>query len=407
MTALPEAPVARRLSLPEFTAMLAMLFATIAFSIDAMLPALPQIAAELSPGAVNRAQLILTSFVLGMGLGTLFAGPISDAVGRKPAIAGGFALYMIGALLAHQATSLEYLLAARVIQGLGAAGPRIVGLALIRDLYKGREMARVTSFVMMIFILVPAVAPSIGAAIIGFSDWRGVFLAFVAFALLGVAWVTIRQDETLPAPRRRALSFVNITTAASEVLRDRGVLRYTAVMSLGFGQMFALLSSAQQLFDVTYHKGTHFPLWFAGMALLAGSASVVNARLVVRLGMRAICLRAYRVQTVFSVVLLGLLATGILSGPGAFPVFFLWATSVFFMAGLTFGNLNALALQSMRHIAGMAASIVSAISTVAAVPIAALIGLAFNGTPVPVMTGVVLCSALAWMLMRRAVEIAH
>lgn len=143
--------------------MLAFLFATIAFSIDAMLPALPDIAADLTPDNVNRAQLILTTFVAGMGLGTLFAGPLSDALGRKRTITIGFGIYIAATIAAIYADSLELLLVARFVQGLGAAGPRIVGLALVRDLYEGREMARISSFVMMIFIMIPAVAPTLGA----------------------------------------------------------------------------------------------------------------------------------------------------------------------------------------------------------------------------------------------------
>lgn len=404
MTAVSEPAAVRRLALPEFTAMLAVLFATIAFSIDAMLPALPEIAAALTPGDVNRAQLVLTAFVLGMGLGTIFAGPISDAVGRRPAIFGGFVLYAVGALLAWRATSLELLLAARLIQGLGAAGPRIVGLAMIRDLYEGREMARVSSFVMMVFMVVPAIAPSLGAVIIGAWDWRAVFLAFVVFAVLGASWVGIRQDETLPVARRRPLSPQGIYSAAREVVADADVRIYTLVMTLGLGQMFALLSSIQQIFGETYDRAARFPLWFALIAVIAATASFVNARLVMRVGMRALCIRAYVAQTVFSALMVVLFWSGVLAGTMAFAAFFIWATSIFFMAGLTFGNLNALSLQRMGHIAGMAASIVAALSTVASVVLAAPIGLAYDGTPIPVMLGATIASGLAWLLMRGTVN---
>ena len=186
----------RRLSQPEFIALIAMLFATIAFSIDAMLPALPQIAAELTPADPNRAQLILTSFVLGMGLGTFLAGPISDALGRKPVIVLGAGLYMVGALLAWAAPTLETVLAARLLQGLGAAGPRVVSLAMVRDLYSGRHMARIMSFAMMIFTLVPALAPLAGQGIIALTGWRGIFLAFLVFAVVATSWLSLRQPET-------------------------------------------------------------------------------------------------------------------------------------------------------------------------------------------------------------------
>jgi MFS transporter, DHA1 family, multidrug resistance protein len=391
----------KRLALPEFTAMLAMLFATLAFSIDAMLPALPAIAAELTPDAVNHAQLILTAFVLGMGVGTLLAGPISDAVGRKPAIAGGMLLYVIGAAIAHYANSIEMLLAARVIQGLGAAGPRIVGMALTRDLYEGREMARVMSFVMLVFMIVPAAAPAIGAGIIAFSGWRGVFLAFIVFGLTALTWVSIRQIETLPKDQRRALSVKNLKDSVREVLGDRDVRIYTAVMSLGFGQMFALLSSIQPIFDETYGRAASFPLWFALIAVVSAMASVINSRFVMRLGMRYLASIAYLGQAILSVVVLIIISSGVLSGWMAFAAFFLWANSIFFIAGLTFGNLNALALQKMGHIAGMANSIITAIATVGAVLIAGPVGQLFNGTAVPAIMGAALCSTTAYLLLRR------
>jgi len=339
-----------------------------------------------------------------VGLGTFLAGPISDALGRKPTISGGFALYTAAAITAAYAQSLEALLIARFIQGLGAAGPRIVGLAMVRDLYAGREMARVTSFVMMIFILVPAVAPSIGQVIIAVAGWRSVFFAFVTFAVVGLIWLNLRQPETLPPARRRPLSPAPLRAAAAEVLADRDVRLYIVVLTLGFGQMFALLSSAQQIFDTSYGRGAAFPQWFALMALLAGSGTLINARFVMRLGMRRLAKDAYLMQICASTLALVLLGSGLLPEPLRFAVFFLWAVSVFFMAGVTFGNLNALAMQKMGHIAGMAASVVSAFSTVAAVAIAAPIGLMFNGTPIPILIGTLLCSTLAWVLMRRSVE---
>ena len=396
---IPQTP-SRRLPMPEFIGMLAFLFATVAFSIDAMLPALPQIAAELTPDNVNRAQLILTAFVAGMGVGTLFAGPISDAIGRKPAITIGFAIYCAATVAAIFARSIEMLLIARFVQGLGAAGPRIVGLALVRDLYAGREMARITSFVMMVFIIIPALAPSIGAGMIWLAGWHGVFIGFLLFALIGCAWLNLRQEETLPAPRRRPLRLGPLREAAAEVLSDRQVMLCTLVLTLGFGQMFALLSSAQQLFGEAYGKGEAFPAWFAAMALLSGSGTMLNARFVTRYGMRPIAKAAYVMQTCVSTAMLILAGGGLLPPALEFPAFFLWAVSVFFMAGVTFGNLNALALQRMGHIAGMATSLVSAISTVLAVAIAAPVGLLYDGTALPVITATLICSALAWMLMR-------
>ncbi|WP_168175175.1 multidrug effflux MFS transporter [Thioclava sp. F28-4] len=404
MSQISDAPRARTpLSLPELTVMLASLIATVAFSIDGMLPALPDIAAELSPDAVNRAQLVLTSFVLGMGVGTLFAGPISDALGRRKTIAGGIAIYMVGAFVAAHAQSLEALLAARVLQGIGASGPRITVMALVRDLFAGREMAKITSFIMMIFILVPAVAPSIGQLVIAFAGWRGVFWAFMVFGCVGVSWLLIRQPETLAPEDRRPLNVSKLRAAALEVITHSDVRLYIVTMTLGFGQMFALLSTAQQLYAAHGVTDT-FPMWFAIGALMAGTATIFNARYVMRLGMRKIVKGTYISQVAISAVMLVLVLSGLTDGASGFPFIFVYSVSVFAMAGLTFGNLNALALEHMGHIAGMAASIVAAISTVGAVVIAAPVGLSFNGTALPMVVATLICSSLAWWLIRKTQE---
>ncbi len=391
------APTAR-LPLPEFVALLAMVFATVAFSIDAMLPALPVIAEALTPEAVNRAQLVVTAFMAGMGIGTLISGPISDAIGRKRMMTLGFLIYMVGAALAMAAGSLTLLLVARFIQGLGASGPRIAGQAMVRDLYEGREMARISSFVMMVFILVPAIAPSVGALIIHLSGWRGVFAAFILFGAVAMVWLNLRQPETLPPERRRPFRAATLRAGALEVLTHWQVVMITLVLSLGFGQMLALLSSAQQLF-AAYGRGAQFPIWFAVMALIGGTAGLLNARLVMRVGMRRMARAAYIMQIGSSTLFLLTLILGPLPEPWRFVTFFLWAQSVFFMAGITFGNLNAMALHQMGHIAGMAASVIAAVSTLLSVAIAVPVGLLFNGTALPAATATLICSTLAAMLM--------
>jgi len=396
-----------RLGQTEFIALTAMLFATIAFSIDAMLPALPEIASDLTPADPNRAQLILTSFVLGMGAGTFVAGPISDALGRRPVILGGAALYILGAGLAWVAQSLELVLAARVLQGLGAAGPRVVSLAMVRDLYSGREMARIVSFAMMIFTLFPAVAPLIGSFIIAGFGWRGIFGAFIVFSLLSAAWLWIRQPETHPPEARRPLRTGPILEAAREVLSHRLILTTIAVQMLGFGALFGTLSSTQQIFDQTFGRAESFPVWFALIAVISGSGSLLNAAIVVRLGMRRVISATLAVQCALAFGFALVTAAGLWPAWGYFPAYLAWTTFVFFSAGLTFGNINALAMEPVGHIAGMAASIVGSLATVAAVFIAAPIGLAYDGTPVPLALGVALCSGAGVLLMRTIPRDAH
>ncbi len=401
MTSTPTSPTpAARLSQGEFIALMAMLFATIAFSIDAMLPALPEIASQLTPADPNKAQLILTSFVLGMGIGTFFAGPLSDSFGRKPVILGGAALYIAACLIAWVAPTLETVLAARVLMGIGAAGPRIVSLALMRDLYKGREMAQVVSFVMMIFTLVPAVAPLLGSYIIAGFGWRSIFLAFVLFISVAMLWMTLRQPETTTAATRRPLALASLWSALREVLSHRIVVTSTAVQTLSFAALFGTLSSTQQIFDVTFGRAETFPFWFALIAILSGSASILNAALVVRLGMRFLVTTTLAVQLLLSlgfgvITLLGLWPEALY-----FPAYIGWTVSIFMMAGLTIGNLNALALEPVGHIAGMAASVTGAVATVAAVALAVPLGLAFDGTPVPLAFGIAVLTAIGFALMK-------
>ncbi|MFD2175454.1 multidrug effflux MFS transporter [Rhodobacter lacus] len=396
----PQTGAPKRLHPIEFTAMMALLAATVAFSIDAMLPALPEIAGALSPDAVNRAQLVLTVFMAGMGLGTFIAGPLSDAIGRKYTLLIGAVIFVAGAFIGAQAESLEVLLAARAVQGFGAAAARIVPMALVRDLFAGREMAKVTAFIMMVFILVPALAPSLGQVIIGFSGWRGVFYAFILFAMIALLWLSLRQPETLAPEKRRPLHPSLLLAGAKEVLGSREVRLYILVMTLGFAQMFTMLSCSQQLFAVFGVTET-FPRWFALIAILAGTGTGFNAAFVMRLGMRRIVRGTYLMQIVSSSVMLVLVLTGAVAPPAGFVFLFCWAVTVFMMAGITFGNLNALAMQSMGHLAGMTASVVSALSTVGAVLIAAPVGQMFNGTPLPVVLATLTCSGLAFLIMGR------
>jgi DHA1 family bicyclomycin/chloramphenicol resistance-like MFS transporter len=384
----------------EFVALIAMLFATVAFSIDAMLPALPQIAAELSPEQPNRAQLVLAAFVLGMGLGTLVMGPLSDAWGRRPVMLGAALLYSLAALVALVAPSLETVLAARLVQGLGASGPRVVALAIVRDLYKGREMARIVSFAMMIFTLVPAVAPLLGQAVMAQAGWRGIFVAFLCFSLVSMAWVWTRQPETLPPPARRPLTVSSLAAAFSEVLSHRVVRLSILAQSLAFGVLFGTIVSIQPIFETYLGAAEIFPLCFAAIALVSAGASFVNARLVVRLGMRRMVGTTFAVQPFLSAAALLALASGAVPEGIVLPVILAWLVGLFFMAGLTLGNLNALAMEPVGHVAGMAASVVGSLATVAGVSLAVPVGQLFDGTPYPLMVAAIVFSAAGWATVR-------
>ncbi|MFV2002109.1 MAG: MFS transporter, partial [Paracoccaceae bacterium] len=367
----------RRLGTVEFVAMMATLFAMIALAVDAMLPGLPEIAAELSPDAANRAQLVIGVFMLGMGLGTFVAGPLADAYGRRPVVFGGIIIFMTGAILAYFANSLELLLAARLVQGIGVAGPRIAPLAMIRDIYEGRKMAQISSFVMMVFMLVPAVGPYFGALVIELANWRAIFIAIVVYAAFGGLWMALRQPETLARADRRPFRLKVLRAGIGEIIGNRSVMIYVAAMTLGFAMLVGLLSSTQQIYSETYGRADSFPAWFAGTALVAALGTILNAWLVMRIGMRRLVLWAFGMQTLISVVVTVILLSDRLAGDAGFALWFFWSSSMLFFVGLTFGNLNALALQQLGHIAGLAATVLAAVSSVAAVFFGGAVGLAF------------------------------
>ncbi len=388
------------ISQTEFVAIMAMLFATIAISIDAMLPALPDIAAALSPDAPNAAQLVVTSFVLGMGIGTLFAGPLSDAFGRKRIIMLGSALYALAALACYFAPSLELLLAARIVQGIGAAAPRTVSIAMVRDLFSGREMAKIMSFVMMVFTLIPAVAPLMGQGIIAIADWHAIFLAYIAFAAIIMLWMGLRQPETLPRTARRPLQMSTLWSATKELGRHRVIVISTIVQALTLGALFATLSSMHGIFELRFDRAESFPLWFAFIALASMSGSLLNSRIVMGLDMRRVITVTFAAQLALTIFCLVTIATGLMPEGLAFPAHLLWSIGLFSMLGLTMGNLNAMAMEPVGHIAGLAASVISSLATVGSVLLAIPVGLAFNGTVMPLLAGVTVLIAASLALMR-------
>lgn len=366
-----------RMGRTEFVALLAMMLASVAFSIDSMLPALPQIGAELTPDAVEKAPLILSMFLLGMGLGTFITGPLSDAYGRKRVILASSILFIVSAAVAYVSQSFEMVLAARVVQGLGASGPRVITNAIVRDRFAGRQMAKIMSIIMMIFVLVPAVAPLLGAFIIGWSGWRGIFIAFIIFSAIFTIWMMLRLPETLPVENRRPLRVNLMWQAAKEVLGHPVVRLSIIVQMLISGSLFLTLMLVQPVYDIVFGRGDEFPLWFFGVALVSGSSSLLNALLVVRFGMWRLITVAIGAQILLSGSFF-LFDLG--SGAWGFTFFLIWQIGIFFQAGLSFGNLNAIAMEPMGHIAGMAASVISAFSTVGAVAISGPIGTQFGGS---------------------------
>ncbi|MDC3056068.1 MFS transporter, partial [Paracoccaceae bacterium] len=362
-----------RISTAEFVAIMAMLVATVAISIDGMLPALSIIADELTPLRPNNAQMILSFFVAGLAAGTLIVGPLSDSFGRKPIIYYGASLYIFTSAVCVLSPSLEVILISRFLQGVGASAPRVVAQALVRDFYKGREMARISSFIMIIFALVPAIAPLLGSFVMLAFNWRFIFLMFIAFVAVSTMWMTFRIDESVTKEKRIEFNLKQVGLAFKEVLSNQMILTSITTLVFAYGILFIGIFLIQPVFEQVFNRASTFPYWFATIALLAASSSYVNARLVRKLGMRMLTSIAFRAQVCFSALVFFVYWLGYFEGQFGFFCFLFWMFSIFFQAGLTMGNLTALAMEPVGHIAGTAASLVSAIATIGSVLLAAIV----------------------------------
>ena len=374
----------------EFIALMALLMSLIALAIDTMLPALAVIGGDLGVIDANHNQLIISIFILGLALGQVLYGPLSDTIGRKPVIYLGSGIFMLGCFISLFATSFLLMLAGRLIQGLGIAGIRIVIVALIRDKYKGREMAKTMSFIMTLFMLVPIIAPAIGQAIVSFSHWRVIFGFFLLLAVISIVWFYLRQPETLSIDKRVPLSLSKVLSATVEVCSNRIALGYTLVNGFINGVFLAFLTTSPQILQEQYQLGTSFPLYFALLAIAVGVATFLNGKIVMRYGMRLLCHRA----------LYGLLVLSVLF---CFPTFAynghppLWSFIGFLMItllsiGFVFSNLSSMAMQPLGHIAGVGAAVIGFLSTLMSVPIAIFIGHSYNGTITPLLMGFIACS---------------
>jgi DHA1 family bicyclomycin/chloramphenicol resistance-like MFS transporter len=380
----------------EFVALVALTTSMVAMSIDTMLPALGQIASDLQLADPNDRQLVLIAFFGGLSAGQLVCGPVSDATGRKPALYAGLVLFAAGATCCALAQSFPVLLVGRVLQGFGAAGPRIVSVAVVRDLHAGRSMARVMSFVQSVFILVPILAPAFGQTVLLVTDWRALFWIFVGCALVDALWFGLRQPETLPLERRSALSLRHVLRAGLEVLKTRITLCYTLGTGVVFGAFISYLTTSQQIFQEQYGLGKLFPVCFGVCALALGFASVVNARLVMRFGMRRLSRLAVITEAVFSIAFLLLVL--LLHGHPPLWVFLPGMMLCFFCNGLLFGNYNARAMQPMGHIAGVAAAVTGSLSGLVGMAFGTPLGRAYHGSVTPTVAGFTLASCLAFAL---------
>jgi DHA1 family bicyclomycin/chloramphenicol resistance-like MFS transporter len=377
--------------LREFIALMAALMASNALAIDSMLPALPAIGEALGVGEENRRQLVITVYLIGFGAAQLAYGPLSDRFGRKGLLVLSLSLYAGFSLLAGIAASFELLLGARFLQGVAAAATRVLVVSVIRDRYAGSGMARIMSITMIVFMIVPVLAPSFGQAVLAVGSWRHIFLALGAYGAILAVWLVMRLPETLPPERRRPFTLASVGEAIWLTLRIRQSIGNTICQTLLMGALFAFINSIQQIVFDVYRRPELIGIVFACIAGPMALSSYANSRLVMRFGSKRLLQIALSAFTI--VALAHLLAAEAMS-EGIWRFVILQGLTMSFF-GLIGANAGALAMEPLGHIAGTASSVQGVITTIGGALIGFAIGQQFDGTILPFLVGFTLCGALA------------
>jgi len=381
----------------EFIIIMASLMSLASLSIDALLPGLNEIGATIGISDPKNNQLLVTMIFLGMGFGQLISGPLSDSLGRKPVIYIGFSVFILSSLLCIFSTSMEMMLVGRVLQGIGLSAPRTISTAMVRDKFVGDYMAKIMSFVTVIFILAPVIAPSFGKLMLSSFGWQSIFSSQLIFGFFVVIWLWKRQPETLVETNRKKMKLSLFTDGIKEFTSHKQSLIFTFVSGLILSAFMVYLSSSQQIFQVQYGLVEEFPFIFSGIAIVIGLSTFLNGTLVVRFGMQ-------KLATIFTIALTLISLAYVFLYYGepnpSFLILLMFFVMMLFCIGFIFGNINALAMQPIGHIAGIGAALFGFVATVMAVPIATFIGQFISVTALPLFVGFAACGALSLLLIQ-------
>jgi MFS transporter, DHA1 family, multidrug resistance protein len=376
----------------EFVTLAAALMALTALGIDSMLPALPAIGDSLGVASPNHRQFVVTAFLIGFGVAQLAYGPLSDRFGRRPVLLVALGGYLVTSGIAAMSGSFAVLLVARVAMGAAAAGARVVTVALVRDCYSGRAMARVMSLAFIVFMAAPIFAPALGQVILtAGGSWRTIFWGVGGAAALVFAWFALRMPETLPADARQSLRPARVLGDYGVMLRDRCAVGYTVAAALLSGALFGFIGSIQQVMADVFGRPELLTTVFAGVSGTMALGSFLNARIVMRLGTRLISHTALSLLTIVAGVHLAIA----LAGLETLWTFALLQALMMACFGLATSNFSAMAMENMGRIAGTASSLQGFFSTLVGALVGALIGQAFDGTTVPLYSGFLVMGALS------------
>ena len=379
----------------EFVAMMAALMSIVALAIDAILPAISNIGAAINSTDSTDHQLLVTMIFLGLGVGQLFFGPISDSFGRKPVVYMGFSIFLVASVICLMAPSLEVMVVGRILQGIGLSAPRTISISIIRDTYEGDYMAKIMSFVTAFFILVPVVAPAIGKLILDATGWQGIFYVQMFFVLVVAFWFWKRQQETLHPEYKIPFTRPVFIDGVKEFVKYRETVAFTLISGLVTGAFLVYLSSAQHIFEDQYALKEVFPYIFAGLAVSIGLSTFMNGTLVMRFGMRRLSLMA---TIVFCMVALTYSFLFLNSPNPSIYVLVGFLSVQFFCLGFMWGNFRSIAMEPIGHIAGIGAAINGFVSTVLSIPIATFIGDFVKDSVWPLFAGLAICGMVALAL---------
>jgi len=380
----------------EFITLMAALMSVVALAIDALLPALDIIGKSIGTETNSENQLLIIMIFLGLGIGPLIFGPISDSLGRKPIVYVGFSIFIIASFICINADTIEMMIAGRILQGIGLSAPRTISIAIVRDTYSGDFMARIMSFITVIFLLVPIMAPALGKIVLDIYNWQAIFYIQLVIVIFISWWFWKRQPETLHPEYRVKLTKAILIDGIKELFKYKQTIGYTIISGFITGSFMVYLSASQQIFQQQYQLIDEFPYIFAGLAISMGAASLSNGNLVLKFGMKKMASTA--LYSFFGISLLYLLLFHNSVNP-QINVLLIFFALQFFSIGFLFGNLRALAMQPIGHIAGIGAAVTGFISTIMAVPISTLIGRFIEDTALPIFIGFTICGGLSIILL--------
>ena len=371
------------LGFKEFVAMIAALMAVNALTIDAMLPALPEIGRALGVNDANERQWIITAYVLGFGGAQLVYGPLSDRFGRRPVLLGSLIFFVIFSVCATFAQSFAFMIFSRVMQGVAVASTRVVTVSIVRDCYSGRQMARVMSLSFIVFMTIPVLAPALGQLVLEFAEWQWIFGAFAIFGAAVGLWAAMRLPETLHPEYRRPVELGPVLAACRIVVGNRFSVGYTLALTLMFGSLFGFITSIQQVVADVFGAAELLPIAFALPALCMAFAAFVNARIVLRVGTRLTSHAALLGFIVFGAM--HILSS--LSGHETLWTFSAIQMGQMFCFGLASSNFGAMAMEPLGEVAGTAASVQGFVTTVGGALCGMFIGQSYDHSTLPLGVG--------------------